>query len=592
MRYIFSHVYYDYCFSLTLAEIVDELENKEDNDILDVYIEPPDVAECTDQDSASEDEGGFIENLSGRQLRAPAVIRVASPELVNIQEDEPVDTPCPPNKRRKISKHTWKKQCDLPSQLPATFPSSLSYDYSNMQCTDIFELFFDDGVCGLLVKESTKYACFMNLPDPKITSQELKCFLAILVVSGYNKLPSRKSYWDGGDDMRNTLVYNAMRRDRFIQIMRFMHAADNTNLDINDKMTKLRPLMNLLKEKFLHHLPKEQHFNYDESMIEYFGRHGCKQCIRNKPIRFGYKCWCLNCSNGYLANFEIYQGCIPGANTHHERDFGKATAPMLSMIEDLPDAMKALKLEFYFDNLFTGLPLLLHLKSIGYGGTGTLRQNRLEKECPIAKVETMKKKERGTFEYACQGDVIVVRWMDNSVVTVASTSYGVNPLGSADRYSKARKQKVKVPRPNLIGIYNKYMGGTDLMDSHVNNYRIGIRGKKWWWPIFTWLIDVAINNSWILMRMSGKNISQLDFRREIVKTYLTKYGTAPKIGGRPPIPDKRVLPGVRYDGVNHFPKQVEKKRRCAGEGCKTIGRVICSKCNIGLCLKCFETYHL
>lgn len=140
-----------------------------------------------------------------------------------------------------------------------------------MQRTDIFELFFDDDVYNLLVNESTKYACFFNLSDPKITCQELKCFLAILtrlvLVSGYNILPSKKSYWDGGDDMRNTLVYNAMRRDRFIQMMRFMHAADNSNLNINDKMSKLRPLMNLLKEKFLHHLPKEQHLNYDESMI-------------------------------------------------------------------------------------------------------------------------------------------------------------------------------------------------------------------------------------------------------------------------------------------------------------------------------------
>lgn len=112
------------------------------------------------------------------------------------------------------------------------------------------------------------------------------------------------------------------------------------------------------------------------------------------------------------------------------------------------------------------------------------------------------------------------------------------------------------------------------MDSRVNNYRIGIHGKKWWWPIFTWLIDVAIHNSWILIKISGKNVSQLDFRTEIAKTYLTIHGTAPKIGGRPSLPDKRVLQGVRYDGVNHFSKQVENKRRWAGEGCKTIGRVI------------------
>lgn len=240
--------------------------------------------------------------------------------------------------------------------------------------------------------------------------------------------------------------------------------------------------------------------NYDESMIEYFGRHGCKQCIRNKPIRFGCKCWGLNTASGYLANFEIYQGLIPGANIENEKIFGKATAPMLAMIEELPDALKSQKLQFYFDNLFTSVHLLVHLKSVGYGGTGTLRKNRLPKECRLTTVETMKKKDRGSFDYRTQGDVVIVRWMDNSVVTVASTDYKVHPLGSAERYSRIKKQRIKVDRPHLIGYYNRNMGGTDLMDGHINKYRIGIRGKKWWWAIFTWLIDVSINNAWVLLR--------------------------------------------------------------------------------------------
>jgi len=39
------------------------------------------------------------------------------------------------------------------------------------------------------------------------------------------------------------------------------------------------------------------------------------------------------------------------------------------------------------------------------------------------------------------------------------------------------------------------MGGTDRMDENIAMYRIGIRGKKWWWPLFTWLLDAAIHNA-------------------------------------------------------------------------------------------------
>ncbi|KAJ8936518.1 hypothetical protein NQ318_022606 [Aromia moschata] len=61
----------------------------------------------------------------------------------------------------------------------------------------------------------------------------------------------KKLYWYNGEDVRNTLIYKSMRRDRFIEIMRFLHCCDNTQLDMTDKMTKLRPFLNLLKERFL-----------------------------------------------------------------------------------------------------------------------------------------------------------------------------------------------------------------------------------------------------------------------------------------------------------------------------------------------------
>lgn len=105
----------------------------------------------------------------------------------------------------------------------------------------------------------------------------------------------------------------------------------------------------------------------------------------------------MNDSSEYLANFEIYQGTIPAVNHENEQKFGKATATfllekqtLLSMISELPENSTKQKLHFYFDNLFNCVPLLVHFN----GGTGTLRQNRFPKECPITKKR--KKREWGT----------------------------------------------------------------------------------------------------------------------------------------------------------------------------------------------------
>jgi hypothetical protein len=41
------------------------------------------------------------------------------------------------------------------------------------------------------------------------------------------------------------------------------------------------------------------------------------------------------------------------------------------------------------------------------------------------------------------------------------------------------------------------MGGVDHQDWLVGKYTIQIRGKRWYWPIFTRIVDMALTNAWI-----------------------------------------------------------------------------------------------
>lgn len=75
-----------------------------------------------------------------------------------------------------------------------------------------------------------------------------------------------------------------MRRDRFKTIMRFLHFAENTQIDTKDKLWKLRPVINILKRKYQENYVPTANLTYDESMVEYFGKHGCKQFIRGKLV--------------------------------------------------------------------------------------------------------------------------------------------------------------------------------------------------------------------------------------------------------------------------------------------------------------------
>jgi len=258
--------------------------------------------------------------------------------------------------------------------------------------------------------------------------------------------------------------------------------------------------MEMLKKKCIENFIPEQHLAYDESMVKYFGRHSCKQFIRGKPIRFGYKVWCLNTKDRYLVNFELYQGKSPKANTVYEQLFGKAASPLLVLIDEISAEKRQLNYSLYMDNLFSGKNLHSFLKYCGYSAIGTIRENRIPKDCPLQNKKLFGKKERGYFETAMDKNdgLLYVRWMDNAVVTMISTSCGTKEISHVKRFSQQKKTNILVQRPNLIAKYNTYMGGTDQIDQNLGCYRIGVRGKKWYWPLVTWMFDVAMQNSWIL----------------------------------------------------------------------------------------------
>jgi len=97
---------------------------------------------------------------------------------------------------------------------------------------------------------------------------------------------------------------------------------------------------------------------------------------------------------GYLAVFDIYQGTTFGSNSNYEEKFGKGGGTLFILLEKLPDFIRSQPLEFYFDNYFTGIPLINHLTSLNYGGTGTtgIRENRIPVDCPLKSTKECKKK--------------------------------------------------------------------------------------------------------------------------------------------------------------------------------------------------------
>ena len=107
-----------------------------------------------------------------------------------------------------------------------------------------------------------------------VTSPEICIFIGIMVLSGYVRLPSYTMYWEEALDVQPRLVKNAMRRNRFQEILCYLHFCDNSSIDTSDKCSKVRPLLNMLQERCKKYAILTKTADVDESMIPYYGKFG------------------------------------------------------------------------------------------------------------------------------------------------------------------------------------------------------------------------------------------------------------------------------------------------------------------------------
>ena len=213
------------------------------------------------------------------------------------------------------------------------------------------------------------------------------------------------------------------------------------------------------------------------------------------------------------------------------------------------------------------------------------------------------KKERGSFDfrYDQANHIFAVKWNDNAVVTLDSNFQSHEPLLTAKRYSRIQKKVVTVTQPNLISSYNAHMGGVDMLDNFVAKYRIAVKGKKWWWPLFINYVDIALCNAWSLhRRVHGKRMDLLEFRRRVAVALL---GTMPSEHDEDSLildssalrgcPSKlKMISDPRHSSdTNHFVMKNQDGRHLRCRLCKSTTKFVCSRCLVWIHPKGFAEYH-
>ena len=293
---------------------------------------------------------------------------------------------------------------------------------------DFFMLFFTQAIvaeiCGFTNLQG--WELVLNCPSYSnyqgawmdVTPNEFYKFLGLLIYMGFSILPDSHRHW-GTKTLQGSWARGFMSRDRYKALLAALHVVDPATEDNQDRLRKLRYLMDHLKLKCQQLFQPNQNLAIDERMVKSKGRSGFKQYMKGKPTRWGFKLWVIATSDsGYTLDFNVYTG---------SRD-GRVTDLATKVVDLLLQPFKDQGHNVWFDNFYTSPALIVKLLEMGTNACGTCRVNRKLFPAEFKDIKRWERKAaRGNMRWCrIEGNILVIQWKDTRAVTCLSNFHNAN----------------------------------------------------------------------------------------------------------------------------------------------------------------------
>jgi len=295
---------------------------------------------------------------------------------------------------------------------------------------------------------------------------------------GIHDLPEYRDYWSSDTALNVAYVSSKMSPHRYEKLCEYFHCSDPNNADPEDKLNKVRPLLDVVGEHFSEFVKPGCTLSVDEAMIKFDGRLSWKQFMPKKPTKLGMKLWCLCDSvTGYCVKFDMYRGA-----TDARDDLSLTYRTVMSLVQPYLLSYHHL----YADNFFSSLEVVEHLHEADIYYCGTIRPNRRYFPQELAS----KRLARGeSCKMMNDRGVIACKWHDKRDVYMVSTN---SDGGDTEVNVRRQRQQVTMQVPNVILLYNRNMGGVDHLDQYL------------FWSV----MDISIINSYILHTLVNEPLPQ------------------------------------------------------------------------------------
>ncbi|CAJ0588726.1 unnamed protein product [Cylicocyclus nassatus] len=182
-----------------------------------------------------------------------------------------------------------------------------------------YELFFSEELLAMVAEQTNVYGQEKHHNWNHTDSDELRKFFGLCLQMSRCPLDNQRNYWSLKPQnlARNghSIAGDFMTRERFEEIQRHLHFADNAATDRTNKLYKLQPILDYLNTRFQAMYKPGKELCIDESMVPFRGRVSFWQYNGTKRHRFGIKLFKLCSRAGYTQKIKVYAGKDPKRKT-------------------------------------------------------------------------------------------------------------------------------------------------------------------------------------------------------------------------------------------------------------------------------------
>ncbi|XP_072503566.1 piggyBac transposable element-derived protein 5 [Notamacropus eugenii] len=399
---------------------------------------------------------------------------------------------------------------------------------------DFFQLFVPDNVLKNMVVQTNMYAkkyqerFGSDGAWAEVTLTEMKAFLGYMISTSIYHCESVLSIWSSGF-YSNKSIALVMSQSRFEKILKYFHVVAFRSSQTTHGLYKIQPFLDSLQYGFDSAFRPSQTQVLHEPLIDedpvFIATCTERELRKRKKRKFSL--WVRQCSStGFISQIYVHLKEGGGADG---LDTLKNKPQLHSMVAKSLCRNAAGKNYIIFTGpSITSLPLFEEFAKQEIYCCGLLSSRK--SDCTGLPLSMLNNSDvpqvRGQYRIKMKGNMSLICWYNKGPFRFLTNAYSPVQQGVI-----IKRKSGEIPCPLAVEAFAAHLSYICKYDDKYSKYFISHKPNKTWQQVFWFAISIAINNAYILYKMSEayhvKRYSRAQFGERLIKELLGLEDTSP-----------------------------------------------------------------